>query len=81
MYTYSEYDVIRVIVKGINDMYSARNTYSEYDVIRVIVKGINDKFLITFLSKSRSKYIRWCKIILDFSDSRFLLLNYNSGIF
>ena len=25
MYTYSEYDVIRVIVKGINDMYSARN--------------------------------------------------------
>jgi hypothetical protein len=23
--TYSEYDVIRVIVKGINDMYSARN--------------------------------------------------------
>ena len=25
MYTYSEYDVIRVIVKGINDMYNARN--------------------------------------------------------
>jgi hypothetical protein len=38
------YDVIRVIVKGINDMYSARNTYSEYDVIRVIVKGINDMY-------------------------------------
>jgi hypothetical protein len=25
MYTYSEYDVIRVIVKGINDMYNAKN--------------------------------------------------------
>jgi hypothetical protein len=25
MYTYSEYDVIRVIVKGINDMYNVRN--------------------------------------------------------
>ena len=25
MYTYSEYDVIRVIVKGINDIYNARN--------------------------------------------------------
>jgi hypothetical protein len=25
MYTYSEYDVTRVIVKGINDMYIARN--------------------------------------------------------
>ncbi|SEH72705.1 hypothetical protein BAZSYMA_ACONTIG186503_0 [Bathymodiolus azoricus thioautotrophic gill symbiont] len=25
MYTYREYDVIRVIVKGINDIYNARN--------------------------------------------------------